>query len=190
MEAIEQARGFTLIEVLVSTALLVAAAAGIAQLTMVAAQASDAARVRTATAMLAVQKMEQLRSLLWARDAGGGLLSDSSTDVSREPFTSGGRGLLESDHGALERNVDGYVDYLDAAGRWIGCGTEPPPTAVYLRRWLVLPLATDPDHTRVLVVLATTVKQERARSGTGRPRQRLPDDTMLMSLRTRQAVGS
>jgi prepilin-type N-terminal cleavage/methylation domain-containing protein len=190
MEAIERIRGFTLIEVLMSMALLVTAAAGIAQLTMVAAQASDAARARTATAMLAAQKMEQLQSLLWARDAAGGLLSDSSTDTSREPFASGGRGLLESDHAALERNVDGYVDYLDTAGRWIGSGTTPPPSAVYLRRWAVLPLDADPDHTRVLVVLATTVRQERARSGTGGPRPRLPDDTLLVSLKTRQAAGS
>jgi prepilin-type N-terminal cleavage/methylation domain-containing protein len=190
MEAMDRARGFTLIEVVVSTALLVTTAAGVAQLMAVAAKASDAGRARTATAMLAAQKMEQLQSLLWARDAAGGLLSDSSTDVSREPFTAGGRGLLESDHAALERNVDGYVDYLDAAGRWVGSGIDPPSSAVYLRRWVVLPLDADPDHTRVLVVLATTVRQERARSGTGGPRPRLPDDALLVSLKTRQAVGS
>ena len=180
--------GFTLVETLVSALLLTVAAAGIAQLTMLAADASAAARARTVTALLAAQKMEQLRSLLWARDADGGVLSDRYTDVSREPFSASGNGLSVTTAGTLERNIDGYVDYLDAAGAWIGGGSEPPQGAVYLRRWAVLALEQDPQDTRVLIVLAATIKEERSIAGRPGPRPRLPEDTILVSLRTRQLV--
>jgi prepilin-type N-terminal cleavage/methylation domain-containing protein len=191
MAGIEQrsdAAGFTLIEVIVSSALLVTVVAGTAQLTIVAAEACRAARVRTATALIAAQKMEQLRSLVWSSGESGALLSDGSTDVSREPPASGGGGLLATPAGTLDRNVDGYVDYLDAGGRWLAGGVHAPAGAVYLRRWAVLPLAADPDHTRILIVLATTMRQERVVEGRAAPRPRLPDDTVLVGLKTRQAA--
>ena len=166
--------GFSLIEVLVAAALLTVAAAGTGQLVVVAANALEAGRGRTATAMLASQKMEQLRSLLWAYDAGGGVRSDLTTDVSRDPFTSAGSGLAPSPAGTLDRDVDGYVDYLDAGGRWIGAGSTPPPETVYVRRWAIVPLDVDPVHTRVLVVVAKTIKNE---------------GTVLIALKTR-LIGS
>jgi hypothetical protein len=189
MKAIaERATGFTLIEVLVSAALLIAAAAGIAQLTIVATRACESARTRTVTTLIAAQKMEQLRSLMWARDVSAGPLSDTSTDISRDPLASGGGGLRAGPAGTLDRNVDGYVDYLDAAGQWIGGGPDPPALALYVRRWAVLPLAADPDNTRVLIVMATTMRQEREVEGSGGRRPRLPDDTVLVALKTRQAL--
>lgn len=168
--------GFTLIEVLVSAALLTVAALGIAQLTMLAARTTEAARRRTATTLLAAQKMEQLRSLAWARDPGGGLLSDTTTDLSRDPPSSSGHGLSISSSGTLERNVDGYADYLDASGRWIGGGPSPPAGTLYVRRWAVWPLAADPQHSRVLVVFVT-------KSG-----PQWVSSTTLVSVKTRQAV--
>lgn len=183
------AAGFTLIEVIVSSAVLVTVVAGTAQLTIVAAEACRAARARTATAVIAAQKMEQLRSLLWSRGESGAPVSDGASDVSRDPPASGGGGLIATPAGTLDRNVEGYVDYLDASGRWLAGGVEAPPGAVYLRRWSVLPLAADPDHTRILVVLATTMRQERVVEGRAGPRPRLPDDTVLVALKTRQAAA-
>jgi type II secretory pathway pseudopilin PulG len=187
VRAIARTSGFTLIEVLVSAALLIVVAAGVAHLTLVAAEACRAARARTATTMMAAQKMEELRALVWARDAGGGLLSDTSTDVSRDPMSSGGTGLGPTPPGTLDRSVAGYVDFADASGRWIGAGPAPPPEATYVRRWAVLPLEADPEHSRLLIVLATTMREERAAEAGGGPRTRRPDDTVLLTVKTRRS---
>jgi type II secretory pathway pseudopilin PulG len=184
---VRRSSGFTLVEVLVAALLLIVAAAGAAQLTVIAAESCRAARARTMTVSLAAQKMEQLRSLLWAQDAGGGARSDTSTDASRDPFASGGTGLSPTPPGTLDANVSGYVDFVDAAGRWIGAGPDPPAGAVYVRRWAVLRLDADPLDTLALVVLATTTRAERGASARPPPRGRLPDDTVLVSVKTRQA---
>jgi prepilin-type N-terminal cleavage/methylation domain-containing protein len=180
-------RGFTLVEVVVAAALLIVAAAGVAQLVAIGVRASRIARGETTTALLAAQKMEQLRSLSWTFDSSGGVRSDTSTDVSRDPVVSGGTGLGTTPAGSLEHSVDGCVDYLDGAGRWIGTGTAIPANTVYVRRWAVLPLMADPVHTRVLVVVASALEEERALgsvSPTSRPR--LPQDTLLVAVKTRQ----
>jgi type II secretory pathway pseudopilin PulG len=180
-------RGCTLVEVIVAAALLIVAAAGIAQLIAIAVRASRIARGQTMTTMVAAQKMEQLRSLSWTFDSSGGVRSDTSTDVSRDPAASGGIGLGTTPAGSLERSVDGCVDYLDRAGRWIGTGTTVPSDSVYVRRWAVLPLSADPAHARVLVVLAAALEEERALGPLiPAPRPRLPQDTVLVALKTRQ----
>jgi type II secretory pathway pseudopilin PulG len=184
----ESEQGFTLVEVLVSATIFIVASAGIAQLTAVAIARADTSRARTATSLLAAQKMEQLRSLIWMREESGAAQSDTSTDVSRDPFASGGHGLAPSPAGTLEGNVDGYVDFLDASGRWVGAGTTPPAEAVYVRRWAVLPLSIDPLNSRVLIVLASTIQQEHALARHSGPRPRLPADSVLISLRTRTQV--
>ena len=111
--------------------------------------------------MLAAQKMEQLRSLRWTRTRTGTPAvsvpaSDLSTDLSSDPPTSAGRGLSPSPAGTLDSNVPPYVDYLDAAGVWVGRGASPPGTAVYVRRWAVQPLESDPDDILLLQVIVTT----------------------------------
>jgi hypothetical protein len=45
------------------------------------------------------------------------------------------------------------VDYLDKYGTELGGGGNPPPTTVYVRRWAVQPLPTNPNNTLVLQVL-------------------------------------
>jgi len=118
-------------------------------------------RVRTLATMLAAEKMEQLRSLTWTHVTTSGpaismSTSDVTTDLSNDPATDDGRGLLVSPAGTLTSNVVGYVDYLDANGRWIGHGPSAPPSAVYIRRWAVRPLLGDPDNILVLEVVAGT----------------------------------
>jgi type II secretory pathway pseudopilin PulG len=180
-------RGFTLVEVVVAGALLVVAVAGVAQLIAIAIRANRIARGQTVTTITAVQKMEELRALAWAYDASGGLRSDTSTDVSRDPAAIGGTGLSVTPSGSLDRSIDGCVDYVDASGRWIGSGATVPAGAVYLRRWAVLPLASDPTHTRVLVVLAAALDEERTlESSLPTPRPHLPQDTLLVTVKTRQ----
>lgn len=142
-------RGFALVEVLVSAALLVAIAAGVAQVVAIAVRAAYADRVRTIATLLAAQKMEQLRSLR---------LSDRWTDTSSDPPTDAGPGLAPSPPGTLDANVAFYADYLDGAGRWVGSGSPAPGEAVYVRRWAVRPCAADPDNTLILQVLVAAAR--------------------------------
>ena len=66
-------------------------------------------------------------------------------------------------------------------------GTAIPADTVYVRRWAVLPLMADPAHTRVLVVLASALEEERALGSViPTPRPRLPQDTLLVAVKTRQ----
>jgi type II secretory pathway pseudopilin PulG len=148
--------GFALVEVLVSAALLVAIAAGVAQVVALAVRAAHADRVRTVTTILGAQKMEQLRSLR---------LSDRWTDASTEPPTDAGPGLALSPPGTLDANVVFYADYLDGDGRWVGSGSPPPREAVYVRRWAVRPCAADPDNILILQVLVAAARGSGSTAG-------------------------
>jgi prepilin-type N-terminal cleavage/methylation domain-containing protein len=176
--------GFTLAEVCVAMALLAVASAGVAHMFVVAIRAAQAARIQTTTTVLASQKLEQLRALVWSSGADGSPLSDRSTDLSAEPPTSGGRGLSASPAGTLDTNVAGYVDYLTARGDWAGTGPAPPVTARYIRRWAVSPLPEDPGNTLTLQVLVTAVERD-LRAAT--PRQRLAGDALVTTMLTRRA---
>ena len=48
-------------------------------------------------------------------------------------------------------------------GAWVGTGATPPATAVYIRRWSIQPLPTNPNNTLVIQVLVTPVANEAAR---------------------------
>ncbi len=155
------AAGFALVEVMMAACVLVAVAIGVAHISAIAIRASHDARARTVAAVLAAQKMEQLRSLKWSRawigtPAVSVPVSDVSTDLSSDPPTAAGRGLSRSPAGTLDSNVPLYVDYLDAAGTWAGRGATPPDTAVYVRRWAIQPLEADADDILVLLVFVTT----------------------------------
>jgi prepilin-type N-terminal cleavage/methylation domain-containing protein len=150
-------RGFTLVEVLVAMLVLAAAAASTAVLFAATTASTRHARNQTWSAMLAMDKMEQLRALAWRYGANGAPVSDMTTDLSVDPPSSGGPGLATAGADVLERNATGYVDYLDGAGRWVGTGITAPPTATYLRRWSVEPLSPSLPDTLLLQVLVTTV---------------------------------
>src|SRR6185436_8102833 len=107
-------------------------------------------------AVLAEQKMEQLRGLTWGFDIIGLPLSDRSSNIAL-PIQSatGGPGLSPSPSNSLRANVDGYVDYVDGFGRIIGGGTTVPAEAIYVRRWSVEPLPTNPNDTVILQVVVT-----------------------------------
>jgi prepilin-type N-terminal cleavage/methylation domain-containing protein len=181
--------GFTIVEVLVALLIIAVMAAGTAQLFAVSIRATHAARNQTSTTVLAAQKMEQLRSLTWGFDeAGSGLpVSDLTTTLAAEPPSGAGAGLNPSPPGTLDQNVAGYVDYLDPRGQWVGTGAAPPATAVYIRRWSIEPLPTNPNNTLVFQVLVTTVKRESEAPGAAGGRRRMADDALLVSVKTRKA---
>ncbi len=154
--------GFALLEVVLTSAVATTIAAGACVVLAMTIQASHHARVRTVATMVAARKMEELRSLAWTHISTSAPAismssSDVTTDLSNDPATDDGPGLLRSPAGTLTSNVDGYVDYLDATGRWVGRGSSViPAAAVYVRRWAVQPHAKDPDNLLVFEVVVGT----------------------------------
>ncbi len=150
--------GFSMIEVVVATAVLVVGVVGLAQLSLVGAKANAEAGRTTTAAILAQQKMEALRSTSW----GSGALAPSPVD-------------------ALAMDRIGYVDYLDAGGRVLGDGTAPlPPDARYVRRWAIAPLPSDPVNGLILQVL---VQPRVVKGGSGAPSG--PGRARIVSVRSR-----
>lgn len=153
--------GFALLEVVITSAIATTMAAGACVVLAMAIRASHRAQVRTMATMVAARKMEQLRSLAWthistAAPAISMSSSDLTTDLSNDPATDDGPGLMRSPVGTLVSNVDGYVDHLDATGRWVGRGSSVPATAVYIRRWAVQPHPSDPDNLLIFDVVVGT----------------------------------
>lgn len=182
-------RGFSLVETLVATTIMTVALASLAQLFLISTKSNQSARLTTAASLLAQQKMEQLRGLTWGFDTIGLPLSDTTSDLTVVPEQpQGGPGLTPSPEGALRRNVDGYCDFLDGRGQPLGGGTIAPPNTVYVRRWSVEPLPTNPNNTLVLQVLVSrwrargTADAEQAGGG-----RRLPDEARVISVKTRKA---
>ena len=182
-------RGFSLIEVVIAVGLLAVLSIGIAELFGMATKANYQAKGQTSTALLAVEKMEQLRALGWGFDQGPNALglpvSDLVTDLTVDPSAAGGLGLNPSPGGTLDNNVAGYVDYLDRNGQWVGNGANPPRAAVYVRRWSVDPLPTNPNNTLVLRVRCTTI--DHLARVTAPETMRTGDDTWLVGVKTRKS---
>jgi type II secretory pathway pseudopilin PulG len=181
--------GFSLAEVLISMGILTAVSLGVAQLFAVSTRANLVARGQTSTTAMAEQKLEQLRALTWGFDSSGqGLpVSDTTTNLTIDPPTATGSGLNPSPANALETNTPGFVDFLDANGQYVGSGLTPPGTAAFIRRWSIRPLPTNPNNTLVLQVLVTPVSNEGSRVATAAPRQRMPGDALLISVKTRKS---
>jgi len=185
--ATADARGFSIIEVLMATALMVTAVASLAQLFALSTTRNTSAKNTTFAAVLAQQKMEQLRSLTWGFDSLGLPTTDTTTDTTKFPETAGGTGLSPSPVNTLQQNVVGWVDYLDAKGQELGGATAAPPTsAVYIRRWMVEPLPTNPNNTIVIQVLVTR-HRNRGTADAGSV-IRLPDEARIISVKTRKAT--
>jgi prepilin-type N-terminal cleavage/methylation domain-containing protein len=179
-------RGFTLIEVLIALGLLVVTAAGVSVLLVIALRDSLSAREQSKTMVLAEGRVEELRGLRWGVDAATGLPdSDFTTDLSRSPPDSSGNGLAASPAGSLEADTPGYVDYLDADGVWVGTGSSPSASAVFIRRWHIAPLPSDPD-TLLIRVLVTTRGRDANGVGAGQPRTRRAGEALVTTLRTRK----
>ena len=118
------ASGFTLVETLIATGVLVTAIAGLAQLFALSVRFTRDSAQFGAALVAAQDKLESLRALRFSYDDNGALLTDGRLQPS--PPTS------------LSENVAGYVDWLDDAGNVVAAGG-----ASYVRRWRITPIATD-----------------------------------------------
>ena len=144
MQRLKCPRGFSLIEVMVASAILGGAVLSVAQLMATATSATaDARRVSEAT-LLAWQKIDELRSLAFAFDDAGGSVTDPA--------------LGPSPVGTLTSDTDGYVERLDAQ---------------YRRRWAIASAAGNPDLLILRVrVVAIGRDHELASAATLRARRR------------------
>ena len=150
---------------------------------------TTSARTGTFAAVLAEQKMEQLRGLTWGFDIIGLPLTDTSSNIAL-PIQSaaGGPGLSPSPSDSLRSNVDGYVDYVDQFGRIIGGGTTVPVQAIYIRRWSVEPLPTNPNNTVILQVVVTRSRNRGIADSEVGSTRRLRDEARLMTVKTRKSL--
>ncbi len=182
--------GFTLTEVLVACVILTTGIVALAQLFVVSTTSNRVARNQASTMVMAQQKMEQLRGLMWGFDALGLPLSDMTTDISAVPFTNAGTGLSPSPGGTLTTNTTGFVDYLDQYGNWVGNGSSPPTGTVFIRRWSIEPLPTNPNNTLILQVLVTRYRDRAAAgaAGEGTELRRLPEEARLVAVKTRKTI--
>ena len=180
--------GFSLLEVLVATTLMAVGLTALAQLFAVSTRTNFSAKTTTYAAVLAQQKMEQLRGLTWGFDNLGLPITDTTTDVSVVPeLPTGGTGLTPSPFNSLGQNTSGYVDYIDKDGKSLGTGTAVPGNAVYIRRWSIEPLPTNPNNTIVIQVLVTRWR-DRGTANTVTGTGRLPDEARIISVKTRKAT--
>ena len=180
-------RGFSLLEVLFATTMLVVGVAGLAQLFALSTRTNTSARATTFASVLAQQKMEQLRGLTWGFDTLGLPLTDTSTNIAAAVESpTGGTGLTPSPTGTLGSNTNGYVDYLDATGKSLGSGSNAPQGTVFVRRWSIEPLPTNPNNTLVLQVLVFRNGNRPTADNTVGVK-RLPDEARIISVKTRKA---
>jgi hypothetical protein len=158
----------SLLDALVATTIVITTVTGIGHLLIWSRRAVWTAGLKTTSALLAGEKLEQLRTLAWDVDGDGRPVSDLTTDLSTDPASPAGTGLRPSPVGALDVNTPGFVDFTSADGRWLGTGRAPPAGAAFVRRWAILPLLTDPLHTVVLHVAVLPVSEAMVPGG-GQP---------------------
>ncbi len=178
--------GFSLLEVLIALGILTTALVALAQLFAMSTRTNYAARSTTFATVFAEQKLEQLRGLTWGFDSLGLPVSDTQTDTAvSPPAATGGTGLAPSPGPTLGGNTAGYVDYLDEYGNSLGGGATMPGNAVWIRRWSIEPLPTNPNDTLVLQVLVTR-NRNRGAANEGAV-ARLGEEARLMTVKTRKA---
>jgi prepilin-type N-terminal cleavage/methylation domain-containing protein len=134
-------RGFSLVEVVVSMAIVTTATLAIAQLSIISVRVNRVARSITAATVLALQKMEQLQSSGWSE-------------------------LAASPPDALGRNTVGFCDFLDGNGGTLVPGLATPVGAVFVRRWAIAPLPTG-DALVIQVAVAPVGRADHSVAGRG-----------------------
>jgi type II secretory pathway pseudopilin PulG len=179
--------GFSIIETLFATGILATSVVALAQMFTISVQNNKNARTGSYAVTLAEQKMEQLRGLAYGYDNIGLPVTDTTTDTTTPVETpNGGKGLTPSSGGTLNANSDGYVDYIDQFGNVLGGGTSPRPGTVYIRRWSIDPLPTNPNNTIVIQVMVTRSRNRGLADQTGST-ERLKDEARIISIKTRKA---
>ena len=124
MQPLDSSRGFSLIEVMVASAILGCAVLSVAQLVAASTRSTFGSRGVSEATLLAWQKIDQLRSLALTFDDAGASVTDAS--------------LQPSPAGVLSRDTDGWIDYPETIGpryrrRWAVDLSEGSPDLLILR---------------------------------------------------------
>jgi len=128
MTCIHSSRGFTLVETLVATGVLITALAGVAQLLILGSQLTRQANASSQALVAAQDKLESLRGLAFGYDAAG----NPQTDTALAPSLSA----------SLSEDTPPFVDWIDPAGAVLA----DPGGAAFVRRWRIDTLdETTPD---------------------------------------------
>jgi len=117
--------GFTLVETVVATGVLVTALVGLAQLLALSARSAQGAGHQAAALMAAQAQVEFLRSVAFSYGPLGEALTDAA--------------LASSGGGSLTDDIAGFVDYLNATGEPVDVD-GPGHGAVWTRRWKMTPI--------------------------------------------------
>ena len=143
-------------------ALLIAAIAltALAQLFVIAVQADGDARRAAFASLLAVQKVEQLRSL------GADLAAQGSP--------------------SLDANIPGACDFVDEYGRSIGTAATAPPGTVYIRRWSIEPIPGEPGS--FVVQVAVLPRSWRGSGGPSHGDARWLGGAHIVTVKTKRAA--
>jgi type II secretory pathway pseudopilin PulG len=157
------ASGFTLLETVVATSVLVTALAGLAQLFALTARSTQEAGDQGAALAAAQNQIEVLRSLAFSY----GPLGEAVTDAA----------LTLCDSASLEADTAGCADYLDAAGAIVDPARDAHG-AVWTRRWRVT--AIDPWAPEALAIEVCVFRWP------ANDRSPVTADACLATVRTRQ----
>jgi len=180
--------GFSIIETIFATGILATAVVALAQMFVLSVKNNQAARTGSYAVTLAEQKMEQLRGLTYGFDTIGLPVTDTTTNTSSPTDDpTGGKGLTPSPANTLTSNTDGFVDYIDQFGRNLGSGIAIPNGTVYIRRWSIDPLPTNPNNTIVIQVMVTR-ERNRGTADQNGSTERLKDEARIVSIKTRKAL--
>ena len=121
-------RGITLVETVISSAMMLTVLAGLASMGAIATvHTENEGHLSPRTIEYAQDKMEQLLALAYT--------DSSSSTVVFPATTSGGTGLAVG--GSTTAPVTGYVDWLGNDGSLLGGGTTAPASWFYKRLWQV-----------------------------------------------------
>lgn len=124
------ARGMTLIETTIASAILMVVMLGLLSMAALAtAYTENHGHLGARTTEYAQDKMEQLLALAYTDTA--------SNTVVFPAASTGGTGLSVGGSTSLASPVNGYVDWLGADGTLLGGGTAPPSNWFYERAWQI-----------------------------------------------------
>ena len=145
---------------MVASAILACAVLSVAQLVAAATGSTAGARGVSEATLLAWQKLDELRSLAFVFDDAAGPVTDAS--------------LAPSPGDTLNRDTNGYVDYLDAFGESLGGGDRPPGGTRYRRRWAVEVWGGNPNLLILRVRVLDTARDATLASATTVRTRRVP----------------
>ncbi len=178
--------GFGLIDVTLAIALLAVLFTTVSALVVRGRVVAGEARRQLVAVAAARARLDELLALPYssAELASGATveITDYVTDLSGPAPATGGPGLAEGPADSLESSRPGYVDHLDADGRWVGAGASAPAGAAFTRRWSIV---RGPAITGHALLVQVVVMKAADSSGSGRALQG-PGVVRLVAARARR----